>query len=134
MIKLKYVNFTTIKTFLGDADFDSRLISSKIFSSRKNYKYFIGYMDDVYKTNAFSIILQKMNAYVKSSDDETKWMHFLIEDDKLLNKYNDNWKKITNSRKKEISSANIDNKFFFKTKVNVTVMRLLIFRMNKCLE
>ena len=91
-------------------------------------------MDDVYKTNAFSIILQKMNAYVKSSDDKTKWMHFLIEDDKLLNKYNDNWKKITNSRKKEISSANIDNKFFFKTKVNVTVMILFIFRMSKCLE
>ena len=30
----------------------------------------------------------KWSAYVKSYDEQTKWMYFLIEDDDLLKKYN----------------------------------------------
>ena len=41
-------------------------------------------MVDDYKVKPFSIVLPKISAYVKSYDDETKWMYFLIEDDRLL--------------------------------------------------
>ena len=46
-----------------------------------NYKYFIGYL---YKP--LHIMLPKTNAYVKSYDEQTKRMFFLIEDDELLEK------------------------------------------------
>ena len=32
-------------------------------------------------------MLPKTSAYVKSYDGQTKWMHFLIKDDDLLEKY-----------------------------------------------
>ena len=42
----------------------------------------IGYKDDGYKIKPFSIILPKMSVCIKRYDGETKWMYFLIEDDK----------------------------------------------------
>ena len=36
------------------------------------------------------IMLPKASAYVKSYDGQNKWMHFLIQDDDLLEKYNSN--------------------------------------------
>ena len=54
--------------FLEDVDIKSLLVSNKISSGEKDYKYFIGYLNDNYR--------------------KTKWMHFLIEDDALLEKYN----------------------------------------------
>ena len=33
-------------------------------------------------------MLPRMSMYVKSYDDQIKWMYFLIEDDDLLEKYN----------------------------------------------
>ena len=33
-------------------------------------------------------MLPKPRAYVKSCDEQSKWMYFLIEDDDLLEKYN----------------------------------------------
>ena len=55
-------------------------------SGEKNSKYFIGYMDDDYKIKPISIILPKTSTYIKSYDDKTKWMYFLIGDDELLKK------------------------------------------------
>ena len=33
-------------------------------------------------------MLLKTSSYVKSYDEQTKWMYFLIEDDDLLEKFN----------------------------------------------
>ena len=46
-------------------------------------------------------MLSKLRAYVKSSDGQTKWMYFLIEDDGLLEKYNTIWDKVRRDIKKE---------------------------------
>ena len=48
-LKLKNIDFTAIVFFfffLKDTDIINILISNKISSSMKNYKYFIGYIDD----------------------------------------------------------------------------------------
>ena len=84
-MKLKNANFIVIKIliFLEDVHFDNMLISHMISSLEKNYKYFTGYMDDVYKIKPFSVILPKMSGYGKCLD-----MHFLIEDEELLKKHN----------------------------------------------
>ena len=41
------------------------------------------------------IFLPKTSAYVKSYDEQTNRMYFLIEDDDLLEKYNTIWDKVS---------------------------------------
>ena len=76
LLKLKNgkLAITKICFFLKkkDADIDNILISNKIFSNEKNYKYFIDYMDDDYKINPLFIMLSKTSAYVKGYSDKTK--------------------------------------------------------------
>ena len=56
---------------------------------KKNYKYFIGYLyNDNNKVKPLHIMFPKTSAYVKSYDEQTKWMYFLNEDDDLLEKWN----------------------------------------------
>ena len=45
-------------------------------------------------------MLTQTSTYVKSYDDETKWMYFLNEDGELLKKYDKIWNKIRKSIKK----------------------------------
>ena len=54
-----------------------------LVEKKKNYKYFIGYLYDVYNVKPLYIMLLEMSAYVKTYDGQTKWMYFLIEDDYL---------------------------------------------------
>ena len=49
-------------------------------------------------------MLPKTSVYVKSYDVQTKWMHFLIENDDLLEKYNTIWDKVSSDIKKESDS------------------------------
>ena len=70
---------------LEDLDIDNMQVSSLVSSGEKKiYKYFISLLDDDYKIKPLCIMLPKTGAYVKSYDVETKWMHFSIEDDELL--------------------------------------------------
>ena len=55
-------------------------------------------------------MLPKPSAYVKSYDEQTKWMHFLIEDDDLLEKYNTIWNKFSVGIKKELDIGPVCNK------------------------
>ena len=70
-------------------------------------------------------MLPKTSTYVKSYDGQTKWMYFLIEDDKMMKKYNTIWDKVNQIKSDEVSadiekefdSDPIYNKEFLKTKV-----------------
>ena len=44
-------------------------------------------------------------------------MHFLIEDDKLLEKYNTIWDKVSADIKREFDSEPVYNKNYLKTKI-----------------
>ena len=57
-----------------------------------------------------------MSAYRKDFD-ETKYVSFLIKDDKLLKKYNEIWKKIKNIIKKEFNSEPVYNEKYPKAKI-----------------
>ena len=61
----------------------------------KNTKYFIGYLYNDHKVSLLQITLTKTSAYVKSYDGQIKLMHFLIEKDDLLEKYNTIWDKVS---------------------------------------
>ena len=63
--------------FLQDVDIEKILVSNKISSDEKNYKYFIGCLYNDYKVKPLHIYcFQKMSTYVKSYDGQTKWMYF----------------------------------------------------------
>ena len=61
---------------LKDVDSQKVFVSKKIYSGRKNYKYFIGYLHDDYKVEPLHIMLPKASAYVKCHDGQAKWMYF----------------------------------------------------------
>ena len=62
------------------------------------------------------MFLQKMTAYRKDFD-ETKYVPFLITDDKWWRKYNEIWEKVTNIIYKELDSDPVYNKKYIKTKI-----------------
>ena len=76
-----------IPIFKKYIDIEKVLVSNKISFGEENYKYFIGYLYNDDKIKSLNIILSKTSAYVKSYDGQTKWMYFLIENNKLLEKY-----------------------------------------------
>ena len=43
----------------------------------------------------------RTSAYVKGCDRQTKWIYFLIEDDDLLEKYNNIWDNVSADIKKQ---------------------------------
>ena len=63
------------------------------------------------------VMLSKVSAYFKSYDGCTNWMHFLIEGDDLLKKYNAVWYKVSVDIKKEFDSEPVYYKKFLETKI-----------------
>ena len=63
------------------------------------------------------MIFPKTKAYVKSYDDQTKWMYFLIKDDELMEKYNTICDKVSADIKKEFDSKPVYDKKCLKTKI-----------------
>ena len=63
-------------------------------------------------------MLPKTSAYVKSYDEQTKWMYFLIENYDLLEKSNTIWNKFRADVKKKFDCEPVYNKKFLKTKIN----------------
>ena len=74
-------------------------------------------MYDNQKVNPVYVVLPRTSAYVKSYEWQTKWMHFLIEDDDLLEKYNIIWDKVSADIKKEFDCESVYDKEFFKTNI-----------------
>ena len=79
-------------------------------------------------------MLPKTSAYVKSYDGQTKWMYFLIEDDNLLEKYNNVWDEVNADIKRNSIASLSTIKIFWKTKQNLMVMKLQIFMRKKFLR
>ena len=102
---------------LKDVDTEKVLVSNKISFGEKNYKYFIGYLYNDHKVKPSHVMLPKTSTYVKSSDEQTKWMYFLIEDDDLLEKCNTIWDKVSVDIKKEFDNKLVYNKEYLKTKI-----------------
>ena len=109
--KNKFYHNTSLIS-LKDLDTEKVLVSNKISSGEKNYKYFIGYLYNDRKVKPLHIMLPKTSADVKNYDGQTKWMYFLSEDDDLLEKYNTIQDKVSADLKKEFDSGPVYNKKF----------------------
>ena len=73
--KNKYYQYKSLFPLRG-VDIEKVLVSNKIYFSERNYKYFIGYLDNDHKVKLLHIILPKTSAYVKCYDGQTKWKYF----------------------------------------------------------
>ena len=88
------------------------LVSKKISSGNKKYKYFIDYLYNDNKVKSLHIMLPKTSTYVKRFDGQTKWKYFLIENGDSLEKYNTIWDKVSADIKKSlIASLSITKNF-----------------------
>ena len=72
--KNKYYQYKSLLP-LRDVDIEKVLVSSKIYFSERNYKYFIGNLYNDHKVKLLHITLPKTSAYVESYDGQTKWMY-----------------------------------------------------------
>ena len=104
---------------VSDVEIEKKFHRSKnpIFYKMQTYWLHIGYLDDDFKMNSLYIMLPKGIPYIKSYDGKSKWRYFLIKNYYLLNKYNDIWSNVSNSKGKEFDSQPVYNKKFMKTKI-----------------
>ena len=72
------------------------IISNKVKNSNDTYKYFIGYMHDIFLIKPLCIILPQMSGCIKYFENGGKNMSFKIEDENVYIKYNEIWNKIKN--------------------------------------
>ena len=86
--------------FLEDVDIEKVLVSNKISSDEKNYKYFIGYLYNDCKVKPLHLMLPKTSAYVTHYGGQSKRMYILIENDDLVEKYKTIWCKFNDDIKK----------------------------------
>ena len=90
--------------FKKDVDIEKVLVSNKISSAEKSYKYFVGQLYYDCKFKPLHIMLPKTSPCVKSYDGQIKQTYFLIEEDDLLEKYNTILCKVQADVKKEFDS------------------------------
>ena len=75
------LNFTTIRfLFFGDVDLKNVLVSFRFVRYRLLIKTIISYLYNGNRVKPLHIMLPKTSAYVKSYDEQTKWIYFLIQD------------------------------------------------------
>ena len=63
-IEKKKISLPQKSYFLEHVDIEKVLVSNKISSGEKNYKYFIGYLHNDHKVKLLHIMLPKTSAYV----------------------------------------------------------------------
>ena len=63
-----------------------------------------------------------MSSY-RSDFDKTKCVPFLIKDEKLLEKYNKIWKKVSNIIKKEFDSNSVYNEKCIKSEIKIIIKK-----------
>ena len=68
------------------------------------------------KNRPLCVFLPKVTAYRKYFDD-TKDVSFLIKNDQLLEKYNENWDKVSYTIGREIDSNPVYNKIYLRAKI-----------------
>ena len=111
------VTFIKTKNYL----INKILVSKKeSYGTKNSLKYFIGYDDDDDVIRPLCIRLPQMIGYVKHFDSNTT-MSFKVSDNKLLQKYNKIWGKVSNLMNIEFGGEPVygDGDKYIKTKIKM---------------
>ena len=88
---------------INDIDISKIIVSNKLFFSKQDFKYFIGYKD-AKKIRSLFLFYPKMSINKKDFD-KTICMYFLKKDENFFYKYSEIWEKVSNIvKKKKIDS------------------------------
>ena len=88
---------------INDIVISKIIVSNKLFFSKQDFKYFIGYKD-AKKIRSLFLFYPKMSINKKDFD-KTICMYFLKKDENFFYKYNEIWEKVSNIvKKKKIDS------------------------------
>ena len=95
---------------IWDVNVDN-IVISKLVKTKTNSKYLIGYLDKTIRL--LVLIMPKMSGYVKTfKDKNNKLIYFLIDDEKLLEKYKAIWTKIEDLKSIELNAFPVyDNRY-----------------------
>ena len=96
-------------------DINKIVVSNEVSFGKKDFKYFIGHKDAT-RSRPSCILFSEMSP-CRRNFDKTKGMYFLIKDEKLLEKHNEIWKKISSIIKKEFDSKPLYSKKYLITKI-----------------
>ena len=107
---LKIVNFLILAD-INKLSIDKIMIFNKVPFGKKALTALL-----VRKFKPLCIVLLKMCAYAKSSD-ETKYFHFRLKIKKLLKAYNKAWDEFSNIMQKEFDSEPVYNETCLKVKI-----------------
>ena len=72
-------------------------------------------------------MLPRPISFVKKYDIQAQWMYILIEDDKLIEKYNTNCNKVVADTRNEFDKKSVYNKKYLNTKVKPCVEEVTDF-------
>ena len=101
---------------LMSVNVDQIVVSDKFKHSDEGFKYFIGYQEDEI-VKPLCIILPQMTGYIKYFENGGKSMSFIINDDDVLDKYNEIWDKIKETLSTKFHSMPVYDKKYIKAKV-----------------
>ena len=96
---------------INDIDINDTVVSNKFSFDKQDFKYFIGCKDNN-KIRPLCIFFPKMSIYKRYSD-KTKCMYFMIEDEKIFDKYMTILEKVSHIIKK-LNTGLICNKKHLK--------------------
>ena len=91
-------------------------ISDKLNHTDKSFKYFIGYKDDNV-VRPLCIVLPQISRYIKYFENGRQKMSFMIEDDRILVKYNEIWNKIKKTLNIKLHSMPVYDEKYITAKV-----------------
>ena len=95
---------------------DQILVSDKYKHRDDGFKYFVGYKEgEIVKP--LCIIFPQMTEYIKYFENGGKSMFFVINDDDVLDKYNEIWDKIKEKLNIKFHSTPVYDEQYIKTKV-----------------
>ena len=97
------------------------VVSSRWKLNDTTYKYFCGYLNNDGIIKSLCVILPQMNGYIKYFDDGGKFMSFVIDDEKVYEKYDEIWNVVKGLLKLKFAASPIrDDKYI--------LAKLIIFR------
>ena len=98
---------------IDNIDINKIVVSNEASFRRKVIKSFISYKE-AKKIKPLCIFLSKMSSYRR---DESKCMAFLIKDENFLEKYQENWEKVSIISKRKFNREPVHNKKYLKTNI-----------------
>ena len=95
---------------------DQIVVSDKFRHNDHGFKYFTGY-EEAEIVKPLCIILPQMTGYIKYFENGGKSMSFIINDDDVLDKYNEIWDKIKETLNTKFHSMPVYDEKYIKAKV-----------------